>query len=98
MKRSARASNSLLGVAPCSGKQTMIVHLHALLLPSYPPPPPPGLFLDRLMPLCHPYIIHVFPTNIAKRTIVMEKVSRDLQALLEDKRRLGNVSGEQMIG
>ena len=50
------------------------------------------------MPLCHPYIIHVFPMNIAKRTIVMEKVSRDLQALLEDKRRLGNVSGEQMIG
>ena len=62
------------------------------------PPLSPVLFLDRLMPLCHPYIINVFPTNIAKRTIVMEKVSRDLQALLEDKHRLGNASGEQMVG
>lgn len=62
------------------------------------PPPPPGLFLDRLMPLCHPNIINVFSTNIAKRTIVMERVSRDLQALLEDRIPLDKVSGEQMVG
>ena len=56
------------------------------------------MFLDRLMPLCHPNIINVFSTNIAKRTVVMEKVSRDLQALLEDTHLLDNVSGEQMVG
>ena len=29
---------------------------------------------------------------------VTEKVSRDLHALLEDKRLLDNASGEQMVG
>lgn len=70
----------------------------ALTVLALPYTPPPGLFLDRLMPLCHPNIVNVFSTNIAKRTIVMEKVSRDLQALLEDKGLLKEVSGEKMVG
>ena len=94
---------SLLGVGTvlCLGRNawSMVKRLRqATNEYASPPPPPPGLFLDRLMPLCHPNIINVFSTNIAKRTIVMEKVSRDLQALLEDKRRLDNASGEQMVG
>ena len=94
---------SLLGVGTvlCLGRNawSMVKRLRqATNEYASPPPPQPGLFLDRLMPLCHPNIINVFSTNIAKRTIVMEKVSRDLQALLEDKRRLDNASGEQMVG
>lgn len=58
---------------------------------------PFGFFLDRLMPLCHPNIIDVFSTNITKRAIVMEKVARDLHALLNDKRVLDNTSGEKMV-
>ncbi|CAM9235544.1 unnamed protein product [Laminaria digitata] len=54
--------------------------------------------MARLMPLCHPNIVNVFSTNIAKRTIVMEKASRDLQALIEDKSLLKEVSGEKMVG
>ncbi|CAM9948048.1 unnamed protein product [Laminaria digitata] len=50
------------------------------------------------MPLCHPNIINVFSTNIEKRTMVMEKASRDLRALIEDRRLLDNVSGEEMVG
>ncbi|CAM9635759.1 unnamed protein product, partial [Ectocarpus fasciculatus] len=54
--------------------------------------------LASFMPTCHPNITNVFATNIATRSIVMEKMGLDLEHLLNHPREdLDRVSQDQMV-
>ncbi|CBJ28688.1 protein tyrosine kinase [Ectocarpus siliculosus] len=54
--------------------------------------------LASFMPTCHPNITNVFATNIATRSIVMEKMHMDLEHLLNHTREdIDRVSQDQMV-